>query len=920
MLAMKNYLVSIFLFTGFLFFGQNQQKIDSLKALLKSTKISAYQAQLNFDISKFYMNSSRDTCEIYAKKAEQIALLINNIPLLNNIYLQLGIVNYKQQKDVLALNYFNKIDSLYGLSNTFSEAYFMTKIYRSEISKFKFTMQGVMQSKKYLLEALALANKRNAKKLINLVKYRLAEWHGFISQEVSPKAHLDTAKSYIKAILPYYKANKDYNFLAKLYYTLASIGMETKNYKYAEYNYIKRLHYLKKMKNPEKLGEAYYSLGAYYRKLKKPNKGISYLDSASIIFKKTGFSSDGYEKDLYKEYAYLYEEKKDYKKAFNNIHKAFVLKDKIYAQENTKKAMELEKKYQTQKKEQQIALLKTQQELVKHQKENQRNLLLGGIGLTSLAGLFLFFMYKNNKKTALKLQELDWAKSKFFANISHEFRTPLTLIKAPLEQRLEAKELSKNDRYDFKMMQRNTDRLLNLVNQLLDLSKLESGNLKLKVSKGNLTELLKSITASFEYLAKQKHLHYRVFIEKITQAWFDSDIIEKIVINLLSNAFKYTSDKGNINFKSCVKKGQLQLFIENSGTALSKDKVQKIFNRFYQLDENTEGVGIGLSLVNELVTLSRGSIKVENTTDKTILFTVCLPVAKSAFRKNEMGTKQVKSTPKAYEQKGIAILQNEIDKNINLNDDQPILLVVEDNDDVRNFVKRSFSDSFQVLEASDGKIGMDKAITFIPDIIISDIMMPNTSGLELCKQLKQDERTCHIPIILLTAKVADEDNCKGLEFGADAYITKPFKIKLLKTRVNNLIASRETLKSRYSQELILKPKDIAVTNLDEIFLTKVQKVLDNKLINSSFSIEAFSKAVGMSRMQLHRKLKVLTGLSTSEFICSQRLKLAAELLKNSNINISQIGYSVGFNDHAYFSKCFKEAYKCTPSAYAKKSK
>jgi len=918
---MKNHLLCLFFLLSFISFGQNKQKIDSLKSLLKPTEISPYQAQLNLDISKFYINLSRDTCKIYAKKAEKIALGIKNNTLLNKIYLQLGIINYKQQKDLSALNYFNKIDSLHNLSNTFSEAYFMTKIYRSEISKFKFTMQGVMQAKKYLLEALALADKQNDKRLINLIKYRLAEWHGFISQEASPKAHLDTAKSYIKAIIPYYKAKNDYGFLAKLYHTLASIGMETKNYKYAKSNYIKRLRYIKKMGNPERLGEAYFSLGSFYRKLKDSDKGLSYLDSASIIFNKTGFSSDGYKKDLYKEYAYLYEEKKDYKKAFNNIYKAFVLKDKIYEQENTKKAMELEKKYQTQKKEHQIALLKTEKELVKQQKKIQQNILFGGIGITSLAGLFLFFMYRNNKKTTLKLQELDQAKSKFFTNISHEFRTPLTLIKAPLEQRLYNKNLSKNERYDFELMQRNTDRILNLINQLLDLSKLESGNLKLKVSNGNLSALLKSIIASFKYLATKKNLRYSVSIAEVEHAWFDRDIIEKIVINLLSNAFKYTSDKGFITFKSIVKNNRLQLYIENSGSILSKDKIQKIFNRFYQLNQNAEGVGIGLSLVKELVKLSHGNIKVENTSNKTILFTVSIPVIKSAFAQNEiMVTKQTTPTQKIHKQDHVAIPKNKTAKAVELNDNKPIILIVEDNNDVRDFVKRAFSGVFKVLEAADGKIGIEKAIEFIPDIIISDIMMPNTSGLELCKQLKQDERTCHIPIILLTAKAGDEDNCKGLKIGADAYITKPFKIKLLKTQVDNLLTSREILKSRYSQEVILKPKDIAITNLDEIFLNRIQKVLDNKLIDSSFNIEAFSKAVSLSRMQLHRKLKALTGLSASEFIRSQRLKLAAELLKKSDINVSQVGYSVGFNDHAYFSKCFKEAYKCTPSVYAQKNK
>ena len=244
--------------------------------------------------------------------------------------------------------------------------------------------------------------------------------------------------------------------------------------------------------------------------------------------------------------------------------------------------------------------------------------------------------------------------------------------------------------------------------------------------------------------------------------------------------------------------------------------------------------------------------------------------------------------------------------------------MVEDNAEVRLLLKDTFSDTYQIVDAADGLEGMDRALEYIPDLIISDIMMPKVDGLKFCDTLKTDERTSHIPIILLTARAGEEDQYKGLATGADAYVTKPFKTKVLKTRVKNLIASRKALRDRYSQEVILKPKDIAITSLDEQFLERVQLVLDGKLTESSFSIQQFSEAVGMSRMQLHRKLKALTGLSASEFVRSQRLKLAATLLKNSDANISQIGYQVGFNDPSYFTKCFREAYGVSPTEYNKK--
>jgi len=251
-------------------------------------------------------------------------------------------------------------------------------------------------------------------------------------------------------------------------------------------------------------------------------------------------------------------------------------------------------------------------------------------------------------------------------------------------------------------------------------------------------------------------------------------------------------------------------------------------------------------------------------------------------------------------------------------DELPILLIAEDNTDVRSLLTDTFKNEYEVVEAVNGEEGVLKAIDIIPDIIISDVMMPIKDGVELTNTLKNDERTSHIPIILLTAKAGDENELTGIDVGVDDYITKPFNQKILKSKAASLVALRKKLQSRYSQEVILKPKDIAITSVDEKFLERLQKILDEKLVESTFTTEEFSKTLHMSRMQLHRKLKALTGLSASEFLRSQRLKLAARILKQSDINVSEVGYSVGFNDHAYFSKCFKEVFSATPSEFASK--
>ncbi|WP_299557462.1 response regulator [Seonamhaeicola sp.] len=726
----------------------------------------------------------------------------------------------------------------------------------------------------------------------------------------------EKALKYIDSAINYYRAERPRNIKliqalperANIYYNLGQLD-------FAEKDYLEFLKKAKERKNNFYISRAHISLGNFYYKIKNYNK--------ALLYSQQGFDMAKQRKDQRSQILAIkviigaHKELGNYKLLSQNWENYVQLRDSFdYAKLRTQ-VNELETKYETEKKEREIALLTSQNQLVAQQKRHQRNLLLGGIGLTSLVGIFFFFLYRNRQKTNKKLKEVDTLKSNFFANISHEFRTPLTLISAPLEKKLDSEDLNKTDRVDFELMQRNSKRLLNLVDQLLDLSKLGSGHVKLKVAQGDLSSLLRSLTSSFQHLAQQKNIKYSVKVGNSEHVWFDKNVIEKTVINLLSNAFKYTPDNGIINFETIIKNGHLEIIVENSGSTLSKEKADQIFNRFYQADDNADGVGIGLSLVKELVTLSYGTIAVENTSNNTILFRATLPISKTAFRKDELDPEAATDQVSPEYQQATTTLETKLTGDEILDEDQPILLIVEDNADVREFVKRSFSELYQILEAKNGTIGIEKAITFVPDIIISDIMMPGTNGLELCNQLKSDERTCHIPIILLTAKAGEEDQYKGLETGADDYITKPFKIKLLETRVQNLVASRKLLRDRYSQEVVLKPKDISITNLDEIFLERVQQVLDKKLTESSFSAEAFSKAVGMSRMQLHRKLKALTGLSASEFIRSQRLKLAASLLQKSDANISEIGYTVGFNDHAYFSKCFKKAYGCSPSEYMK---
>ncbi len=614
--------------------------------------------------------------------------------------------------------------------------------------------------------------------------------------------------------------------------------------------------------------------------------------------------------------ANLYAKLKNYNKAFEHQKIAQAINDSLNKIQSVEAIREIDEKYQRNQRDREIKLLKTQSEVVQEQTKNQKNLLLGGIGLTSIAGVFLFLLYQNRQKTNKKLREIDTLKTIFFTNLSHEFRTPLTLISTPIQESLNEPNLSKEKREHFEIAHRNTERLTSLVDQLLELSKIDSGNRKLFLEKIAPTQLISFWMESFVYLGTQKNIEFNLEIlnkERIT--WCDKEVLETIITNLFGNAIKYTPKDGKIGVKAFIANDVLKFEISNTGKGLTKNQIKTIFNRFYQTDGHNEGAGVGLSLVKELTELHNGSILVNSKPNDWITFMVSISLDKSKLKNVVLK----ESTSLNVEMLPTVLKEESAQKETFFHESElPILLIVEDNDDVRLVLGNTFKKEYQVIQASNGEQGILKALELVPDIIISDLMMPIKDGIELTKTLKEDERTSHIPIILLTAKAGDENELIGIDVGADDYITKPFNQKILKSKTASLINLRKKLQSRYSQEVILKPKDIAITTVDERFLEKVQQVLDKKLTESSFTIEDFSKDVHMSRMQLHRKLKALTGLSASEFLRSQRLKLAVQILLQSDINISEVGYSVGFNDHAYFSKCFKETYNCTPTEFTRK--
>ncbi len=526
------------------------------------------------------------------------------------------------------------------------------------------------------------------------------------------------------------------------------------------------------------------------------------------------------------------------------------------------------------------------------------------------------------KAQAERLTELDTLKTNFFANISHEFRTPLTLILSPLN------ELRKEfpTRTIFLTMQQNAERLLALINQLLDLSKLEAGKMKAEIQQGDLSQFLQQLLSSFESLAQSKHIVFQYEQSHHAQiAYFDADKTGKILTNLLSNAFKFTPEQGRIEVRVDYNDRNCIIKVSDSGIGIAAERIPKIFDRFYQAEQNSnrnfEGTGIGLALVKELVEALQGTIEVTSQLSKGTIFTVTIPCDQATW-KDHVNNNEPLPTPEtnSFVKPWISPpLSPDPTTAVSLNENAPILLIVEDNPDLRAYIYRTFKDSYQILEARDGQEGLKMALENIPDIVISDLMMPRLDGFGFCKALKTDLRTNHIPVVMLTAKATLEDRLEGLELGADEYLAKPFNTDELHVRVRNLLKQREILQQKYERptqenEPTSTPEQ-APPSVD-IFLQKVNTVLASNLADSSLDVEKFAAEMAITSVQLRRKLKALTGQTVTEYVRNYRLEKAAELLKNKAGTVSEIAYQVGFESLPYFSKVFLDKFGKTPSEWS----
>ncbi|WP_084190373.1 hybrid sensor histidine kinase/response regulator transcription factor [Reichenbachiella agariperforans] len=562
--------------------------------------------------------------------------------------------------------------------------------------------------------------------------------------------------------------------------------------------------------------------------------------------------------------------------------------------------------------------------------------------LISLA-TWMLFKYYTKMVNEERERELDHMKLQFFMNVSHEFRTPLTLILNPVDKIISSfndPEIVKNSAF---VIQRSARKLLNLVNQLLDFRKMDLGKAPLDPIKGDIVPFIKDITKLFEDLAREKEIEM-TFSSTIDGMfiWFDPDKIEKVLSNLLSNALKFTPKGGKVevivDHKQDVggtlfgtrKLGEsVEIKVKDSGIGLKKEQLSAVFDRFFHIDNTNSGTGIGLNFTKSLVEQHDGVITVESDYGQGSCFTVNLPLESKQLQDALKGNQEVRRTIKDFDMNSIKSLEYEIsisDMNV-LDSDETAdtsgyqtILIVEDNKELRVHLKNELRHQFKIKEAANGQEGLEKAKKFYPDIVISDVMMPEMDGFEMCRNIKTNTDTCHIPVILLTARSLEEDRIEGYEIGADAYLPKPFNVNVLRARIKNLLESKKRLREKFvSQTGIMASSELTTNSLDEKFLDDVTKVILEHVSDSDFGLEDVLTEMGVSRSHFYRKVNSLTGQNPSNFIRTIRLKHAAELLKKRTGSIKEIAFMSGFNSTAYFSKTFRELFGMTPNEFASKS-
>ena len=513
-----------------------------------------------------------------------------------------------------------------------------------------------------------------------------------------------------------------------------------------------------------------------------------------------------------------------------------------------------------------------------------------------------------------ELEEATHAKLVFFTNVSHDFRTPLTLIADPINQLLADKSLGEHPHQLLELMKKNANILLRLVNQILDFRKVENGRMELHLEPFDLLSSFHGWNDSFRMALLKKHISFSFEVTPDTdfRMMADSEKMERIYFNLLSNAVKYTPENGKIVVKLEAETTNYRFSVFNSGSHISPKEVDAIFERFYQIDGHQAGTGIGLALVRAFVEMHGGQITAHSN-EKGATFTVLFPAQSVSLYHPTVVT-----LPTEEAEVSATLIETDLplDEEDTKTADRPTVLVIDDNADIRNYVKTLLAEEYHVLDASEAATGIRLAMKYVPDVIISDVMMPGMDGIECCRRLKTELQTCHIPVILLTACSLDEQRIQGYNGGADSYISKPFNSQLLLSRIRNLIDSRRQLRQFFGDNQTLAKENIC--DIDKDFVSRFKSLVEEKMRDPELNVEDLGKDMGLSRVQLYRKLKSLTNYAPNELLRQARLKKAISLLASSEMTVAEIAYEVGFSSPSYFTKCYKEQFGESPTDFLKR--
>lgn len=538
-------------------------------------------------------------------------------------------------------------------------------------------------------------------------------------------------------------------------------------------------------------------------------------------------------------------------------------------------------------------------------------IVLFSIILLLLIGIMVYIYRTILMKRRIE-EEANKAKLQFFTNISHELRTPLTLIADPVNYIIHDDNLNSQQRSMLQIVQRNVLVLIQLVSEILDFRKVQNGKMELRLSDFNLSESMKQWIMLFSASAQKKHIAISMNAPDAVMLRADQDKIERICYNLLSNALKYTSEGGEITLTAKEENGRVMISVADNGCGISSDELPYIFDRFYQAKNAGRGTGIGLAIVKAFTELHHGEVSATSIEGKGSTFTIHIPVRQKGEVTNQ-STEKIEQLVEPSSAEEVPNQARHIDELIQpYQTDKPEVLIIDDNIDIRTYLRSVLSEKYNVSEAADGKAGLELARKIVPDIVLSDIMMPVMDGLAFCQQLKTDKAISHIPVILLTARSLDEQRAEGYEHGADAYLSKPFSLRLLLSRIDNLIESRKKLNQTWSKGVEDDEIGNISNEIDKSFLKQLRKIIQENLANSDLSVEQIGDEIGLSRVQLYRKVKALTGYSPVEIVRKARLTRARHLLQTTERTVSEVAYAVGFSTPSYFSKCYKDEFGENP--------